>query len=168
MMSIDFFIAKCQTENINETEFGICDDNTEQGKMYAYVDTEQPDKWVAIVKNETGKAINFTSIDNCVEIKREDGTMDFRCDAMLTSVEHIVFVELKEQMANWISHAVDEQLQTTIDHFKSNHDISKYKYKRAFVCNKKHPHFRVSYKDKMASFYQKNNVRLSLVREIVL
>ena len=25
-MSIDFFIAKCQTENIVDKEFGICDD----------------------------------------------------------------------------------------------------------------------------------------------
>ena len=33
-MSIDFFIAKCQTENIVDKEFGICDDEDEE-KMCA-------------------------------------------------------------------------------------------------------------------------------------
>lgn len=41
------------------------------------------------------------------------------------------------------------------------------RFKRAFVCNKRHPNFRVSYKDKMTSFYQKNGIRLNLVREII-
>ena len=56
--------------------------------------------------------------------------------------------------------AVDEQLQTIFDHFKANHTY-KYKYKRAFACNKRFPNFRASYKDKMAAFYKKNNIRLN-------
>lgn len=166
-MGIDFFIAKCQIENIRDNEFGICDDKDEAEKTPAYVDMTQPDKWVAVVKNQTNKSINFTAVDNCIEMERSDGRMDFRCDAMLTNEDHIVFVELKEQLADWITHAVDEQLQTTIDNFKANHDISKYKHKRAFVCNKRHPNFWVAYKDRMASFYQRNGVRLNLVKEIV-
>lgn len=166
-MPVDFFIAKCQTENVRDEEFGICDDDDTTLKTPAYVDTAQPDKWVAVVRNKSVKPINFTAVDNCVEIRRSDGTMDFRCDAMLTNADHIVFVELKDQVSDWISHAVDEQLQTTIDHFKTHHDLSKYKYKRAFACNKKHPNFRVSYKDKMTAFYRKNGIRLSLEREIV-
>lgn len=166
-MPIDFFTAKCQTENIRDKEFGICDDEDETKKTPAYVDATQPEKWVAVIKNRSEKSINFTAVDNCVEITREDGTPDFRCDAMLTNEDHIVFVELKDQMTGWITHAVDEQLQTTIDHFKVNYDISKYKYKRAFACNKKYPNFRVSYKEKMNAFYNKNRIRLNLVREIV-
>ena len=113
-MSIDFFIAKCQTENIVDKEFGICDDEDEEKKTPAYVDRNQPEKWVAVVKNQTNQSINFTAVDNCVEMNRSDGTMDFRCDAMLTNDDNIVFVELKVQAADWIFHAVDEQLQTTI------------------------------------------------------
>ena len=113
-MSIDFFIAKCQTENIVDKEFGICDDEDEEKKTPAYVDRNQPDKWVAVVKNQTNQSINFTAVDNCVEMNRSDGTMDFRCDAMLTNDDNIVFVELKVQAADWIFHAVDEQLQTTM------------------------------------------------------
>lgn len=166
-MSIDFFVAKCQTENIRDKEFGICDDEDEAIKTPAYVNMDHPEKWIAIVKNLSDKSINFTAVDNCVEVTREDGTTDFRCDAMLTNEDHIVFVELKDQKARWITHAVDEQLQTTIDNFKANHDLSKYKYKRAFVCNKKSPNFRVSYKEKMNAFYIKNGIRLNLIREIV-
>lgn len=166
-MPIDFFIAKCQIENIREKEFGICDDEDRTKRAHAYIDTTNPEKWIAIVKNKTDKAINFTAVDNCVEIRRPDGTMDYRCDAMLTNDENIVFVELKNQMAKWIAHAVDEQLQTTIDHFKANHDISKYKHKRAFACNKKSPYFNVSNKAKMNAFYQKNRIRLNLQTEII-
>lgn len=166
-MPVDFFIAKCQIENIYEKEFGICDDEDQAEKTPAYIDTTQPEKWIAVVKNRTNKAINFTAVDNCVEILRTDGAMDNRCDAMLTNDENIVFVELKDQMAKWITHAVDEQLQTTIDHFKANHDISQYKHKRAFACNKRFPNFRVGYKDKMNAFYKKNHIRLNIQREII-
>lgn len=167
-MVVDFFIAKCQTKNIRDKEFGICDDEDENVKTLAYVDTTNRNKWVAVVKNRTDKAINFTAVDNCIIMNRSDGTMDNRCDAMLTNEENIIFIELKDQNANWITHAVDEQLQATIDHFKENYNIMKYKYKRAFACNKKHPNFRVSYKEKMNDFYQKNHIRLNLITEIII
>ena len=111
--------------------FGICDDEDESAKTPAYVSIDPTDKWVAIVQNRTEKPINFTAVDNCIEIRRANGDMDNRCDAILTNDEHIVFIELKVQRTSgWITHAVDEQLQTTIDHFKENCDIDKYRYKR--------------------------------------
>lgn len=62
-MSVDFFIAKCQTENICDKEFGICDDEDENVKTPAYVNTTQPEKWIAVVKNQSGKSLNFTAVD---------------------------------------------------------------------------------------------------------
>lgn len=56
-MPIDFFIAKCQTENIRDKEFGICDDKDENEKTPAYVDTVQPEKWVAVVKRSITRII---------------------------------------------------------------------------------------------------------------
>lgn len=165
---IDFFIPQCQTENIHAKNFGICDDEDEETKTPAYVSFDPTDKWVAIVQNQTEKPINFTAVDNCIEIRRANGDMDNRCDAILTNDEHIVFVELKVQRTSgWITHAVDEQLQTTIHHFKENSDISKYKHKRAFVCNRKFPRFSVSNKEKMNAFYKKNRIRLSIEQTIV-
>lgn len=166
-MHMDFFIEKCQTNNISERLFGICDDKDEGNKTPAYIDTTDQDKWIAIVKNHTNLSLNFTAVDNCIEARKEDGSMDFRCDAMLTNKDNIVFIELKDQKDNWIRHAVYEQLQTTIDNFKASHDISVYRHKRAFACNKARPRFKVNYKDMMNQFYQKNKVRLNLTTEIV-
>lgn len=165
---IDFFIPKCQTENIVEPLFGICDDDDENTKTPAYVSTNPADRWIAIVENKTSKPINFTAVDNCIEIQRANGEMDNRCDAILSNEEHIVFIELKVQKTgDWKNHAINEQLQTTIDHFKANYDINKYRYKRAFVCNKKSPHFQVSNKEKMDAFYRKNHIRLNIEQKIV-
>ena len=88
-MSIDFFIAKCQTENIVDKEFGICDDEDEEKKTPAYVDRNQPDKWVAVVKNQTNQSINFTAVDNCVEMNRSDGTMASQRKSIVPSLRFI-------------------------------------------------------------------------------
>jgi len=165
---IDFFIPQCQTKNICAKKFGICDDEDESAKTPAYISTDPADKWVAVVQNQTEKVINFTAVDNCIEIRHSNGDMDNSCDAILTNDEHIVFIELKVQRTSgWITHAVDEQLQTTIDHFKENCDINKYRYKRAFVCNRKFPRFNASNKEKMNAFYKKNHIRLSIEQTIV-
>lgn len=166
-MAIDFFIQACQTENITDKVFGLCDDDDNSVKTPAYISRDVNDKWIAKVNNTSGKSLNFTAIDNCVEIKRDNGDMESRCDAMLTNEDNIVFVELKTKNSDWIKGAVEDQLQTTIDYFKENHDISKYKKKRAFVCNRKHPNFQVSYKDLMNQFYKQNGIRLNLEARII-
>ena len=166
---IDFFKAECQTENISETIFGICDDEDSDIKTPAYVSYDPiQDNWIATVKNQSEHCLNFTAVDNCIEILRSDGSMDNRCDAMLTNKDNIIFVELKDQKECWIRHAVDEQLQTTIDHFKDNYDISQYKHKKAYACNRRHPNFHVSYKEKMSQFFSRNRIRLSLEATIII
>lgn len=165
--TINFFTPQCRRENICEVTFGICDDEDDSVKTPAYISTNPTDKWIAIVQNHTGKPLNFTAVDNCIEIRRANGEMDNRCDAILTNDEHIVFIELKvQQTSGWIAHAVDEQLQTTVDHFKANCDIDKYRYRRAFVCNRKFPLFNVSNKERMNAFYKKNRIRLSIEQTI--
>lgn len=156
---VDFFTPQCQTEGIDATVFGICDDEDKAEKTPAYVSCEQQDKWCATVVNNSGKAINFTAVDNCVVVYRDNGEMENRCDAMLTNADNLVFVELKDERKNWLSHAI-EQLQTTIDVFKSNNDVSKFAHKRAFACNKRHPQFAYSNKELKQKFFQKNGFRL--------
>ncbi len=94
--------------------------------------------------------------------------MDFRCDAMLTGAGYIIFIELKDQMGNWINHAVNDQLQTTIDHFKSNNDIYQYPKRLAYACNKRHPRFQYSNMEMMNNFRSRNKVRLIIANEIVI
>jgi hypothetical protein len=94
--------------------------------------------------------------------------MENRCDAMLHNVENIIFVELKIQRLNWIKHAVEEQLQTTIQIFKENNDIKKFRHRLAYVCNRKHPRFCYSNKQLMQQFRDRNDVRLIISRDIVI
>lgn len=165
MPDINFFTEECQTENIMAERFGICDPG-KGGK--AFVDYNNEDSWVAIVENKSGEPINFTAIDNCVEIYREDGNMDNRCDAMITGAGHIIFIELKNQEKDWIQHAVDEQLQTTITHFRANHPIDHYRKRSAYACNKRHPQFQYSHMEMMNEFRRRNGVRLNIVNTIVI
>ena len=164
-MGADFFVKKCQTKNVTAEEFGICDRG--HGTP-AYVSYERPREWIARITNLTGRPVNFTAVDNCVDLRRPDGSRDFRCDAMLTSATHIVFIELKEQRHKWVRHAVEDQLQTTIDHFKASYDISRYRHKLAFACNRLHPNFQCSRIQYLQDFWNRNHVRLSLSNHVII
>jgi len=155
-MPINFFDETCQELSIVDSEFGICDN--EDGSK-AFVDRVNRDKWVATVDNSGKMELTFTAIDNCVEIMRDNGDMDKRYDGMLTSEEHIFFLELKSQRSNWITDAI-EQLRVTVGHFIENHDISIFRYKRAFACNNKHPQFQVINHEKKQRFFNEFKVRL--------
>ena len=155
-MPINFFDETCKEASIIDSEFGICD-NEDGGK--AFVDRVNRDKWVATVDNSGKMELIFTAIDNCVEILRDNGGMDKRCDGMLTSGDHIFFLELKNQRSNWKTVAI-EQLRITVGHFIENHDISIFRYKKAFACNKKHPQFQVIDREKKQRFFDEFKVRL--------
>lgn len=164
-MKVDFFIESCQTVNIIAPLFGIIDP---QDGGPAYVEFSNPEIWVAIVENRSDLSLNFTAVDNCVEILRSDGQMDYRCDGILTGGDYLIFVELKDQRGEWIQHAVEKQLKTTILNFKSNCDISRYKKKYAYACNKQHPQFQYSHMSMMEEFRHTTGVRLCIVNKIVL
>lgn len=166
-MDIDFFKEE---EVVPDVLFGICDDDDETTKTPAYVDKTlaNANKWIAKVMNHSGKSIGFIAVDNKIEIRRPNGDMENRCDAMLHNDDNIVFVELKVQAKDWIKHAVEEQLLTTIEVFKSCHDINKFRHRLAYACNRKHPFFAVSHKEYMQRFWAEHNVRLIIGRDIVL
>lgn len=166
-MNINFFKEEIQ---LNENIFGICDDEDETIKTPAYADTNPANlhKWIAKVTNKSGKSVGFIAVDNKIEIKRENGDMENRCDAMLHNKNYIIFVELKDQGKDWIKHAVEEQLLTTINIFKNCHDITQFRYRLAYACNKKHPTFAVSHKEYMQRFKNEHNVRLVIGSDITL
>lgn len=157
-MPVNFFDEACREGPVHEREFGICDPR--DGEK-AFIDRDNRPAWIATVINNAGISLVFTAIDNCVEILRDDGGMEKRCDGMLTSDEHIVFLELKSRQKDWVSAAV-EQLETTIRHFMANHDISLFSVRRAFACNNKHPQFRVVRHELKQRFYQQFKIRLNV------
>ncbi len=137
-MNVDFFNTSCKESTRKDRSFGICDD---QDGEKAYTDTSDKSKWIAKVKNSNCIEVEFTAIDNCIEIMKE-GTeqQESSCDGMLTFGESIYLVELKNKQKRWIPKAI-EQLENTIKFINENHSLDKYRYKRAYACNKKHPSF---------------------------
>ncbi|MDB9449440.1 MULTISPECIES: hypothetical protein [Dolichospermum] len=162
-MSINFFKSTCQSQT-NQYKFGLCDDPNEDP---AYIDIDDCSKWIAIVENNQEIEVIFTAIDNCIEIIRSDGTMDNRCDGMLTYNNHLIFVELKEKnyRNNWVVKG-EKQLKNTINVFIANHDLEIYKSKKAYIANNKKPTFQSSQITRMDKFKDETGFRLIIQNTI--
>jgi hypothetical protein len=160
---MNFFDAACQEPPIKNTRFGICDD---QDGTRAYTDVTDETKWVATVINPIQIDLVFTAIDACV-IKSDEAPGRGRCDGMLTSSEHLYFVELKDQRSGWTPGAID-QLESTIQFFIQHHDISTFRHKKAFACNKRHPAFQEIDNELNKRFFKDYKVRLDVQAEIIV
>ncbi|MFA6008432.1 MAG: hypothetical protein WC799_00505 [Desulfobacteraceae bacterium] len=136
-MPVDFFNAMCKTESKKE-EFGLCDDPPPSIEP-AYINESNPMKWIAIVKNSEQEIVDFYAIDNCVQIYREDGSMESRCDGLLSYLNNLIFIELKSREGGqWLKKG-RIQLTTIVEIFKSENDITNYEKVEAYVCNSLRP-----------------------------
>lgn len=160
---MNFFEPKCQEPEITTSEFGICDDLNGQ---VAYTDRHNISKWIAVVRNKTNEKLIFTAIDKCI-IKDSEEPGRGRCDAMLTTKKHLILIELKNQDRNWKTHAIS-QLESTIQFLINSHDISEYKYKKAFACNKSQPRFQEIDNEQNLRFFRKYGFRLDVQTEIII
>ncbi len=160
---MDFFDAACREPERTDALFGLCD---KQDGNIAYTDSLNPGDWIATVKNDSGIALTFTAIDKCV-IKDGEEPGRGRCDGMLTSNRHLYFVELKDQMKNWKTDAI-AQLESTIQFFKAHHDVTAYRFKKAFACNKKHPRFQEIEQELNLRFFRKYGFRIDAQAEIII
>ncbi len=160
---MNFFCPDCQEPAIHTSSFGLCD---HQDGAKAYTNVNDHSLWIAEVKNDKNIQLIFTAIDKCV-IKDNEEVGRGRCDGMLTSQEHIYFVELKNQRGNWIADAIN-QLESTIRFFIANHDITVYKYKKAFACNKKHPHFQEIDNALNLRFFRTYGVRIDAQAKVIV
>lgn len=162
---MDFFRVRCQSGPFEQARFGLCDD---QNSTRAYVDTVDPKKWVATVENPSHKAVTFTAIDKCV-IQDTDEPDRGRCDGMLTTENLLYLVELKDQKAHWQSHAV-EQLESTIKFLVEYHsqDLSTYKTKKAFACNRRHKAFETIDHELKRRFFQTYRFRIDVQATVLV
>jgi len=162
---MDFFEPECQEPAINESEFGLCDD---QNGTKAYTNIGNHIKWIAAVRNDKRKNLTFTAIDKCV-LKDNEEPDRGRCDGMLTSdsEEHIYFIELKDQAKNWKQDAIN-QLESTVKFFIEHHNINVYKHKKAFACNKKQPHFQEIDNTLNLRFFREYGVRIDVQARIIV
>ena len=167
-MSIDFSLAKCQTHS-NKKLFGLCDDPS-PARNPAYIDEKDGKKWIAVVVNESDYNTTFTAIDNCIETKRTDGSMDNRCDGVLTFNSSVIFVELKERSAignAWVKDA-EVQLKASISYFKKTEQAENFTAKKAYIANSERPKFKESQARRMEQFQRDTEYVLRIKNRIIL
>ena len=132
--TVNFFGEESKTHS-NKSVFGICDDDN---TLPAYLDEDlsnKDSKWIGVINNESQKEIDFYPVDHCVVLKRKDGSDAQRCEGILRhNNTNIVFTELKNRDASWLSKAM-EQVIETMSFFFDNYDSQSYQTK-AWICNK--------------------------------
>ncbi len=167
-MSINFKVVKCQT-NSNNKLFGLCDDPPPASNP-AYIDEDDGAKWIAVVVNDEHYSVTFTAIDNCIEVRRTDGTMDKRCDGVLRYDGNVIFVELKVRGAlgsAWVKDA-EAQLRITIGHFEKTDNAEDFSQKKAYIANSEHPKFKESQIRRMEQFLADTGYILRVENRIIL
>lgn len=160
---MNFFDPGCQSGPYNNTKFGLCDP---QDSTKAYVDLQNVGSWVASVENPDGRSITFTAIDKCV-IKDEEHVGRGRCDAMLTTTDLLYLVELKDKRSAFIPEAI-EQLKSTIEFLIENHDLSAYRHKKAFVCNRRKKPFAVIDNETQRNFFMTYRFRIDVQATVLI
>lgn len=169
-VTVNFFdLSSNNNEPLHsETEFGLCDDDGENKELPAYSDSTQPETWIATVKNETGIAVQFYAIDKRIKILIDNNEVSL-CDGMLICGEKLYLVELKVQRSEWIQGAI-KQLRSTIEQLKLYHanELTQFKSKKAYACNRKHPNFAISHASTMRAFHQETGFRLDIQATINL
>ncbi len=162
---MDFFKPECQSGPFSQVQFGLCDD---QNTTRAYVDTATPENWVATVENPSQQAVTFTAIDKCV-IQDCDELGRGRCDGMLTTEDLLYLVELKDQKTHWQPHAI-EQLESTIQFLREHHanDLARFRTKKAFACNRRHPAFVPIESDLMLRFRREYGFRIDIQATVLV
>lgn len=163
-MSINFFEASCKTES-NTNEFGLCDDPP-PAENPAYINEDDFSKWIAIVDNPDNKDVDFYAIDHCVEILREDGTKENRCDGILHYDNNLTFVELKDRTGSgWLGKG-RKQLTTTIEAFSKTHDINNYTKVEAYISNNLRPRSNSNYIIDIQKFKDATGLILNIEQKI--
>ena len=165
-MSIDFFNTSCAEAPQATKEFGLCDD---QNSRKAYSNVDDSSKWIAIVKNENKIRVQFTPIDNCMNIKKNGlNELESTCDGMLTFENSIYLVELKNSRTRgWRSKSI-KQLENTISLIKKNHSIDHLENRKAFASNKKRQVFRESNSSQSKEFLTTTGFTLHEQTEIII
>lgn len=147
-------LLNCEEPARTDIEFGIRDGARLGDKAYTLLD--QPNTWVATVKNQQQKEVTFTPIDNCVIFLQPNGfDKESTCDGMLTFENSVYLVELKAVTKNYINRAKD-QLSSTIHLLQKENCFEAFKKRKAYACNKKGAKFNIIEQSVKESFKNEN------------
>jgi len=175
------------SEKVNPVdEFGIRDDENGKEKLKASILAENPESpfsaipvkelpafidydnkkdWNAIIESSGRSDFNFIAVDNNIPYYDKNGNEKNRCDAMIWTENTVVFIELKDKAKDWLDDAI-VQLKSTIELFEETDGLDKFKFKKAYACNKSRPSFNHQFKDRMQQFFR--DTRVSLHPEMVI
>lgn len=121
---------------------------------------------MATVDNPSRLAVTFTAIDKCV-MQDGDEPGRGRCDGMLTTDDLLYLVELKDQAPPWRQHAI-EQLESSIQFLLAHHDVSRFRHKKAFACNKRRPAFVTVENELQCRFFRSYRFRIDVQATVVM
>lgn len=167
-MITDFNKVECVTESSQRT-FGLCDDPS-PAENPAYIDEVDGKKWIAVVENPNQYQCKFTALDHCIDSFRADGTMENRCDGVLTYNDSILFVELKERGTKgnqWINKA-ENQLRKSISFCEDANFSKPYSRKLAYIANSEKPKERSGQFERMNRFAKETGYVLRIQARIEL
>lgn len=166
-MSIDFFKAVCK-KTTSEKKFGLYD---AEDKTPAKIKLTDESIWNATIINNGSETICFTAIDNCIDVLRENGEMDSRCDCMLTYNSTLLFVELKNKRDSWQAEGLSqiENIAKIMIYEIPIHYYS-FKKRKAIVANRKNqfPAFHNSNAEQRQYFSSKYKMRIQFEAEIII
>ena len=129
-MTVDFF---SYAEAVpTQKEFALCDDHDQKPVRIEHIgDSEHQ---VAVISNNRSD-YSFIAVDHNIPLKKEDGSDDKICDAILLTNNTVCFIEIKcWRGGTWILQA-SEQVASTIEHFDRNHPNDQHTYRDAYLCN---------------------------------
>lgn len=166
-MNVNFFKAECQTTTKTK-RFGLFDAE-DQTPAIIMLDDEQ--SWNATVINESAIELLFTAVDNCIEILRDNGEMDNRCDAMLTYNSTLLLIELKNKRNSWQSEGL-YQIESTLKRMRIECQAfyNGFKKRKAIVVNTKYqfPCFQEANLEQREYFWRNYKARIQFEAEIVI
>ncbi len=166
-MNVDFFKADCQ-KTTSEKKFGLYDADD---KTPATIKLTEENTWNATVINNGEKIILFTAIDNCIDVFKDNGEMDSRCDCMICYDSTLLLVELKNKRESWqaeglgqIENIAQRMLAEIPNHYYS------FKKRKAVIANRKHqfPIFHESNAEQRQYFSSKYKMRIQFDAEIII
>ena len=165
-MSVDFFTYAEAVPT--QKDFAICDDHDQKPVRIEHIgDSEHQ----VTVLSENRTDYFFIPVDHNILLKRQDGSDDKICDAILYTKNTICFIEIKcWRTKGWIPAAAD-QIVCTIGHFYENHPSDAHRYRDAYICNwkKRHSILNESNNELKNKFFEKHRVHLyisNIIKEL--
>ena len=166
-MSVEFFNVECQTIT-KVKRFGLFDAEDQTPALIKFDDEES---WNATVINDNSTELLFTAIDNCIEILRNNGEMDSRCDVMLTYENTLLLIELKNKRDSWQQEGLS-QIESTLKRIMIENPAfyNGFKKRKAIVANAKYqfPSFQAANLEQREYFWRSYRARVQFDSEIVI